>query len=64
MKLKEYMKVLNRVIAEDSTLLDLEVVAASDDEGNSFIPVVFTPSAIRVHEREIIDGDPNCVCLN
>lgn len=44
MLLKEYIKELNDLVANNPKLLNREVYYASDDEGNSFQKVSYTPS--------------------
>ncbi len=75
MKLKEYLENLNELIKENPDALNYTVVAASDDEGNSFIEVVFAPSLGNFKNGEFNDGDDgseeteeefilNAVCIN
>lgn len=44
MKLKEYLKNLNEQVAKDPSLLELDLIYSSDDEGNHFNRVYFTAS--------------------
>jgi hypothetical protein len=43
MKLKEYLENLNNFVKENPDALDLEVIYSSDDEGNDFQAVHYTP---------------------
>lgn len=67
MKIKDYIKSL-QVLADKYP--EAEVVTSSDDEGNSFTPVIFAPSEGRYSFREFtskdeLDGAPiNAICLN
>jgi hypothetical protein len=44
MKFKKWLEIANEMAKERPELLEAEVVAASDDEGNSFNTVHFTPT--------------------
>ena len=69
MKLKDYIKQLNEIAKKYP---NLTVITSSDDEGNSFHEVVYSPAVGRFTGRcefEPFDGDaaspkPNAVCLN
>lgn len=52
MKLKEYLKQLNEMIEDDPSILELEVYAASDDEGNSYNRVSWSPSIYYQHKQD------------
>jgi len=67
MILKEYLNHLNTLAKDKPELLDLLVITASDDEGNSFNPVVYTPIAGNYNNGEFIADHHqtlNAVCLN
>lgn len=66
MKLKEYMKNLNALVKARPDAKDMEVVTSSDDEGNSFHPVVYAPTIGYYEGREFDDrgSDENAVCVN
>lgn len=52
MKLHEYIYALNKMVKEDPSLLELEVYAASDDEGNSYNRVNWCPSIYYQHKQD------------
>lgn len=54
MKLKEYAKTIQQLAQEHP---NMEVVYSSDDEGNSFNKIYFTPSVIEIHGEKV-------VCIN
>lgn len=76
MKLKDYLYDLNVIVEDNPNLLDMEVVTACDDEGNSFDRVAFSPSEgyFDVEEHAFTQKDSedfdecectvNSVCLN
>ena len=75
MTLREFMKGLDKFVAENPTALDLEVITSSDDEGNCYTPVVFEPSLGFYEDDDFIDktmlndwgrddDDVNAVCIN
>jgi len=77
MKLKKYLESLNKLAKDHPESLDLDIIYASDDEGNSFNPVNFTATMGHVledgdgyilHRSDInsLDEDQsiNAVCLN
>ena len=68
MKLKEYLKELNRMVEENPAILEYTVIYSSDDEGNSYAGVYYTPSTgnFEPEEQEFEpDLEPtNAVILN
>ena len=44
MKLRDYIENLNKFVEENPEALELEVIYSSDDEGNDFSRVHYTPS--------------------
>ncbi len=67
MTLKEYIKGLLEI--KDPKLLSLPVVTSSDDEGNQFNDVLFSPTiGKRVGKYGFTDdvkpGDADCICVN
>lgn len=52
MKLHEYIYVLNKMVKEDPSLLELEVYAASNNEGNSYNRVNWCPSVYYQHKHD------------
>ena len=74
---KDCLEELNQLAKDRPELLDLQVIAAADDEGNGYSPVYFSPSfgyydeADRDFYSENSDedeiespGPTNAVCLN
>jgi hypothetical protein len=62
MKLKEYAK---NIAAIAKKYPNATVVSASDEEGNSFDEVQFTPTAGNFNGRDFDDeGKINAVCIN
>lgn len=75
MTLKEYIENLNEFVKENPETLNMQVVTSSDDEGNSYSLVHFTPSKGIYKNREFIsyeqyedwdreDSETNAVCVN
>jgi hypothetical protein len=75
MTLKEYIENLNEFVKENPEALEYIVVSSSDDEGNSYSPVYYTPSIGQYEDHEFIhvenfedremdDEDTNAVCIN
>ncbi len=68
MNLKTYIDNLLKLVETNPEALTMEVVTSSDDEGNSYNRVHYTPSLGRLH----VDGDfctedscePDTVCVN
>jgi hypothetical protein len=75
MKFGEYLDRANKLVAENPDILDMDVVYASDEEGNSFHKAYtgislglyksreFIPLS-QFEEYEIPETIPNAVCLN
>ena len=68
MKLKQYIKQLQEVLRAEG---DLDVIYSSDDEGNAFSPVIYSPQeGIYDAGDSSFDGDSptddpvNAVCIN
>ena len=53
MKLKEYIKKLQKLEKEVG---NVELICGTDEEGNSFNPVYFTPSIKRVYKTDLNSG--------
>lgn len=72
MKLKDYMKGLNDFLIEHPESAEFTVVTSSDDEGNSYNEVYFSPSIGQYEDREFQteEYDPeeeitlNAICVN
>jgi len=70
MKLRQWLNNLNDQVHLDPTMLDMDVVYGSDDEGNDFNWVSYTATKGHYSDREfkaLFDNEPeenNAVCLN
>lgn len=70
MKLKKYLDHLNELVKNNPAALDYDVVTSADDEGNYFVPVIFTPSIGEYSGGEFTPAgedegiEANSVCLN
>jgi hypothetical protein len=78
MKLKEYLENLNNFVKENPDALDLEVIYSSDDEGNDFQAVHYTPqmgifeggyrgefiSSEQLEDWDRSKEEINAVCIN
>jgi len=66
MKLKEYITNLNALVKENPEVLEMEAISSSDDEGNSFGPVVYGPTKGLFEDGSFDDSgaEPNAVCIN
>jgi len=70
MKLKDWLDNLNAQVELDPTMLEMDVVYGSDDEGNDFNWVSYTASKGHYADREFKDfadvtpEEYNAVCLN
>lgn len=68
MKLKEYIESLNQMVKDDPSILEYDVVYSSDDEGNSYEFVAFTPSVGHFSGIPWNGFDPtenpNAICIN
>ena len=70
MTLKEYLKALNELLEKNPQAGDFLVIHSSDDEGNSFQPVWFSPALMSVENpnQSYLEvnpyGEPNVVCIN
>ena len=78
MKLKDWLKDLNSMIAVNPEILEYELIYSSDDEGNSFHKVISEPTLVQLEDVdkyyiELVgfDGDEtintkdcNAICIN
>lgn len=74
MKLKAYMTQLSALATKHPEALDMDVITSTDDEGNGYNPVYYSPGLgvfdgssdfTNVDETGKANGQaPNCVCLN
>lgn len=67
MTLKEYIDRLNKLAKDLPSALKLEVVYSSDDEGNNYNKVYYSPEV--VNSDDMLDSyrlkeDTNYVCVN
>ena len=66
MTLKDYMLQLNELILDNPNALDYQVITSSDDEGNNYLPVHYSPAVGHLNEYKEYsnEGPENVVCLN
>lgn len=67
MKLKEYLDNLNALVKERPESLDFDVVTSSDDEGNGYNLVYYTPQVGNYDSEEkhfVQEITTNAVCVN
>jgi hypothetical protein len=71
MKFKAYVKNLNELLEQRPETAELDVITASDDEGNSYNQVYYSPS-VGIHSDSEFDVENveeeqdsiNAVCVN
>jgi hypothetical protein len=67
MTLLQYHTKLTAILKQHPNTADLQVIAASDDEGNQFNPVIYDP-ALGYHDDngdfDTSSKNPNVVCIN
>jgi hypothetical protein len=66
MKLKEFIKNLNKLTTDNPEALDYDVVTSKDDEGNGFNLVYYAPQIGHLDEnRDFKEVQAaNAVCVN
>ena len=67
MKLKKYIKGLQKFVEANPGSENYKVVTSADDEGNSYNEVCWDPSAGHYEDSEFYqeeDYKPNAVCVN
>jgi hypothetical protein len=66
MKLKDYLDTLNEMVKTNPALLELEVVYSSDDEGNRYGVVLYSPTPGKFDQEEFdsTSKKPNAICVN
>lgn len=78
MKFREYLENLQELTKENPEILDMEVIAAIDDEGNGYNEVYYTPTLgifidgefipendeKYLEENEYTKKDFNAICIN
>lgn len=61
MILKDYVKIINALLENNPELKDCHLVYASDDEGNSYDAVHYTPSIGFVDENQEFETYENLI---
>lgn len=67
MKLKEYLKEINKLVEKNPDLLEREIVYSKDDESNGYQKVLYTPTTGTMHDNEFYedsDDDEKVICIN
>ena len=74
MKLKQYLEILNEMVKDNPEILEYDVIYSSDDEGNNFDFVNYSPTVGEFKEEEFGRGyytfnsqaeiNKNAICLN
>jgi hypothetical protein len=78
MKLKEFLNNIQKMVEEDPSLLELDVITSKDDEGNGFEEVYYSPSVGVFEDSEFVPSDSedfeeeyeytkkdiNAICIN
>lgn len=78
MKLKEYIRELNKLVIEYPEAYELPVIYSEDDEGNNYHHVIYSPAMFQVHDvnqyylevvgklgdDNIAREDCNVICIN
>jgi hypothetical protein len=67
MTLQQYQTKLTTILKQHPDAANLQVIAASDDEGNQFNPVIYDPALGYHDDNGGFDAscrNPNAVCVN
>jgi len=66
MTLRRFLKQLNDLVDANPSFEELQVVSASDDEGNAFNEVIYEPALGNFEDDEFenTDIEPNAICIN
>jgi hypothetical protein len=66
MKLRKYIDLINEFVEQNPEALDLDVIHASDDEGNSFhlIHYPISKGLFNGYDYDMGNESPNAVCIN
>jgi hypothetical protein len=77
MTLQEFLENIEKMVGEDPSILELEVITSIDDEGNGFNAVYHSPSLGRYDDNEFKSYNPsadeedtcdreeiNSICIN
>ena len=71
MKVKEYLQDLLLMVKLNPKIEEFDVIYSSDDEGNDFKPVIFSPTLMEVVDEKDVNlnvktdsKNPNALCIN
>jgi hypothetical protein len=71
MKVKEYLQTLLLMVKLNPKIEEFDVIYSSDDEGNDFKPVIFSPTLMEVVDEKDVNlnvktdsENPNALCIN
>ena len=71
MKVKEYLQTLVLMVKLNPKMEEFDVIYSSDDEGNDFKPVIFSPTLMEVVDEKDVNlnvktdsENPNALCIN
>jgi len=71
MKVKEYLQTLLLMVKLNPKMEEFDVIYSSDDEGNDFKPVIFSPTLMEVVDEKDVNlnvktdsENPNALCIN
>jgi hypothetical protein len=71
MKVKEYLQDLLLMVKLNPKIEEFDVIYSSDDEGNDFKPVIFSPTLMEVVDEKDVNlnvktdsENPNALCIN
>lgn len=66
MTLKEYVKIITKLLKDNPEAKDYQVIASSDAEGNSYESVYYKPSLgyFKDNEFDTDQDNNNAVCIN
>lgn len=71
MKVKDYLQDLLLMVKLNPKIEEFDVIYSSDDEGNDFKPVIFSPTLMEVVDEKDVNlnvktdsKNPNALCIN
>jgi hypothetical protein len=71
MKVKDYLQDLLLMVKLNPKIEEFDVIYSSDDEGNDFKPVIFSPTLMEVVDEKDVNlnvktdsENPNALCIN
>ena len=71
MKVKEYLQTLVLMVKLNPKIEEFDLIYSSDDEGNDFKPVIFSPTLMEVVDEKDVNlnvktdsKNPNALCIN